>query len=343
MKFIDKIEISVKSGDGGDGIATMHTARNMPKLGPDGGNGGNGGDVIFCADMGNNTLGALRYHKVYKAENGAKGASNNKTGRCGDPLRIRVPLGTVVFNKATGQQVAEILEEQDEVVVAKGGKRGYGNLMYVTSTRQAPRMFTEGKKGEELDLVCELKLLADVGLAGFPNAGKSTLLSVVSAAKPKIANYPFTTLTPNLGVIDLGDPASDHCSFVMADIPGLIEGASEGKGLGHEFLQHLERCKVIVYLLDAASALEEDDLISSWEKLKHELSAYSEKLASKRFLVAFSKLDAVSETEPLEKAKAFFADKNIQTLSISSLDKTGLKDFIYTLADTINEAKNDED
>ena len=341
MKFIDKIEITVKAGDGGAGIATFKTARNMPKLGPDGGNGGNGGDLVFVPDLGNNTLGALRYHRLYRAENGAKGASNNKTGKCGAPLEIKVPLGTVIFNKETGEKLAEVLTAEDRITLIKGGKRGYGNLTYLTATRQAPRMFTEGKKGEQIDLVCELKLLADVGLAGFPNAGKSTLLSVVSSAKPKIANYPFTTLTPNLGVIDLGDPLSNFSSFVMADIPGLIEGASEGRGLGHEFLQHLERCKVILYLLDASLITDEVELVEAYEKLHFELSAYAKDLGEKPFLVVFSKADAVTDKEILEKAELLFKEKQMETLTVSSLDRTGLNDLLYTLSDKIKEFKND--
>tara|TARA_B100002051_G_C16350184_1_gene445977 strand:- start:4 stop:627 length:624 start_codon:yes stop_codon:yes gene_type:complete len=201
-------------------------------------------------------------------------------------------------------------------------------------------MFTEGKPGEIVNVVCELKLLADVGLAGFPNAGKSTLLSVISSARPKIANYPFTTLTPNLGVVDLGDPTSTKSSFVIADVPGLIEGASEGKGLGHQFLQHLERCKMIVYLLDASPYTEEYDLFAQWEKLSHELKSYSENLVEKPFIIAFSKIDTITEIEEFEKAKIFFKKKGIETLSLSSLSKEGLNKFIYTLSDKIEELRN---
>ena len=340
MKFIDKIEITIKSGDGGSGITTFRTARNMPKLGPDGGNGGNGGDVVFVADEGANTLGALRYHKTYKAENGGKGASNNKTGKCGAPLYVPIPLGTIIYEKESGKKLAEILTKDDKITVLKGGKRGYGNLAFLTATRQAPRISTEGKKGEIVDVVCELKLLADVGLAGFPNAGKSTLLSVISSARPKIADYPFTTLTPNLGVVDLGDPTSTKSSFVIADVPGLIEGASDGKGLGHQFLQHLERCKMIVYLLDASPFTEEYDLFGQWKKLAHELESYSDNLVEKPFLVAFSKIDTITDKEEFEKAKKTFEDKGIATLALSSLSKEGLNEFIYTLSDKIEELKN---
>lgn len=341
MKFIDKIEITISSGNGGDGIATLRTARNKPKLGPDGGNGGNGGDVILCADVNNNTLSTLRYHKIYRAENGGKGGSNNKTGKSGAPLRVALPLGTLIYNKETGEKLAEVLSPSDEITIAKGGKRGYGNLAFVTSTRQAPRMFTEGKKGETIDLICELKLLADVGLAGFPNAGKSTLLSVISSARPKIANYPFTTLTPNLGVVDLKDPTSEHGSFVIADVPGLIEGASLGKGLGHKFLQHLERCNLLVYLIDASQGTEVKDQLEQWDKLNHELTSYSLKLVKKKSLVVLSKIDMVQDTDQLNATIKAFEKRKLKTLSISSLNKTGLTDLIYTLFQELRKLKND--
>jgi GTP-binding protein len=341
MKFIDKTEITIKAGDGGNGICTFKTARNMPKLGPDGGNGGRGGDVFFCADLGNNTLSTLRYKRMYQAEDGGKGAANNKTGKTGKHLKIPVPLGTIIYNKETGKKIAEITEPTDEIKVLEGGNRGYGNLSFATSTRQAPRMFTKGKEGETLDVICELKLLADVGLAGFPNAGKSTLLSVISSAKPKIADYPFTTLTPNLGVVDLGDPTSEKSSFVIADVPGLIEGASEGKGLGHEFLQHLERCKVIVYLLDSSSMCENTDLLLQWQKLNHELASYSEDLVRKPFLVVFSKVDSLHDKDHLKETRKHFENLKIKTLEISSLSKIGLKDLIFTLAGELEDKKDD--
>lgn len=335
MKFIDSTEIIVQAGRGGDGITTFKTARNKPKLGPDGGNGGNGADVVLCADTGNNTLSTVRYRQLYKAENGGKGAANNKTGKSGAPLYIALPMGTIIYEKESGEKLAEILTADDRVVIAKGGKRGYGNLSYLTSTRQAPRMSTEGKEGELKHLVFELKLLADVGLAGFPNAGKSTLLSVISSARPKIADYPFTTLTPNLGVVDVGDPTSNRSSFVVADVPGLIEGASKGKGLGTQFLQHLERCKLLVYLIDA-SQHEEECLLEKWEKLNHELKAYaSSTLAEKDAIIALSKMDCVNDSSLLEPVLTKLRGTGYPVLTLSSLDKSGLKELTYTLSDKL--------
>lgn len=340
MKFIDSTEITVQAGKGGDGIATFKTARNMPKLGPDGGNGGNGGDIILSADTSNNTLSTLRYKQLYRAENGVKGGAQNKTGKSGAARLIAVPLGTIVYDKDSGKKIAEILTAEDKVVVAKGGKRGYGNLSYVTSTRQAPRMFTEGKKGEQKSLILELKLLADVGLAGFPNAGKSTLLSVISSARPKIADYPFTTLTPNLGVVEIKDPTSSKGSFVVADVPGLIEGASQGRGLGTQFLQHLERCKLLVYLIDASRYAEEGGIYEQWKKLNYELTEYaSATLASKDALVVLSKMDCIQDEEAeaaLEESVEKLRTEGFQNiLKLSSITRSGLDELTYTLSDKL--------
>ena len=345
MKFIDSTEIIVQAGRGGDGIATFKTARNMPKLGPDGGNGGNGGDVILCADTSNNTLSTLRYKQQYRAQNGGKGAAQNKTGKSGAPLMIPVPLGTIIYEKTSGTKIAEVLKPDDKVVVARGGKRGYGNLSYTTATRQAPRMFTEGKKGECKSLILELKLLADVGLAGFPNAGKSTLLSVISSARPKIAGYPFTTLTPNLGVVEIKDPTSEKGSFVVADVPGLIEGASQGRGLGTQFLQHLERCKLLVYLIDA-SRHEEESLYDQWKKLNHELTEYaSATLAAKDAFIVLSKMDCIYDASVLDEEKEKLAETGYPVMSLSSLTRTGLEELTYALSDKLleHEKKNKEE
>ena len=242
MKFIDKIEIWAISGSGGDGMMSFRSARNLPKLGPDGGNGGHGGSVYVVGDNGLNTLAPLRYCKEYRAEDGVRGGSNDCTGRCGEPLRIPVPFGTILYDAVNGDKVGEITPGSGEVLVAQGGARGMGNRAFTSSTHRAPRTTTKGEKGIRRRLRLELKVLADVGLAGMPNAGKSTLLSRLSHAKPKIADYPFTTLHPILGVVD--DRERDR-SFVVADIPGLIEGASESKALGFEFLPHLKRTKLI--------------------------------------------------------------------------------------------------
>jgi GTP-binding protein len=295
MKFIDTIEIRVQSGNGGDGMLCFKRARNLPKLGPDGGNGGNGGDVILEADPQLNTLHALRFRKLYLAENGEKGGTQNCTGRCGESCVIPVPLGTLVLDADTREILGELLEPGQRLLVAEGGKRGYGNLHFVTSTRQAPHLMLPGKKGVTRMLHLELKVLADVGLAGFPNAGKSTLLSQMSAARPQIADYPFTTLTPNLGVIQVRDDEPYGPTYVMADIPGLVEGASEGKGLGFQFLKHLERTRLIVYLLGAMDFIHAPE--AALPLLEKELQAYSPELACKEKIVVLNKIDLLSPEE----------------------------------------------
>ncbi|MES2746432.1 MAG: GTPase ObgE, partial [Bdellovibrionota bacterium] len=238
MKFIDQTEIDVRSGDGGDGLVSFRAAKYQPKAGLDGGDGGFGGSVYLVGNAQLNSLSSLYYRRMYAAENGGRGGTNNCTGADGDDLLIRVPVGTIAYDRETGRQVAEILEEGQQIMLAEGGVRGLGNFRFLSSTHQAAEESTAGSPGKELKISLELKLIADVGFAGFPNAGKSTLLSVISSATPKIADYPFTTLTPQLGVVDVpGNSSWDSRSFVAADIPGLIEGASDGKGLGHEFLR----------------------------------------------------------------------------------------------------------
>lgn len=290
MKFIDATEIIVKSGDGGPGLVSFRAARNRPKLGADGGDGGFGGDVYLIADERLNTLSTLRFKKTYRAENGARGGINNRNGRNGADCEVKVPLGTIVHDALTGEHLGELVEIGQKLLVAKGGKRGLGNLRYLSSTHQAPEENTSGGPAIQLTLKLELKLLADVGIAGFPNAGKSTLLSVLSNARPLIADYPFTTLTPQLGVVDVSDVTDIWgSSIVMADIPGLIEGASIGKGLGHEFLKHLERTRCLVYLLDGF--LEPEEILDAFNKLKYEVSAYGTLLGSKSFLIVVNKID----------------------------------------------------
>ncbi len=317
MKFIDKTEIRVKGGRGGDGIACFMTAHNMPKLGPNGGNGGLGGNVYLCGRAGLNTLSTLRYRQSYEAADGGKGGSNNKTGRCGQDKKIDVPLGTVVFDQRSGQKVGEVLTAGDKLLIARGGKRGYGNLNFACATNRAPRKFTHGQEGEIKNIRLELKLLADVGLAGFPNAGKSTLLSRISAARPKIGDYPFTTLVPNLGVVEVEDK-----SYVVADIPGLIEGASSGRGLGLDFLKHLERTKIIAFILDLSSEL---DPLDQYQKLAKELNAFSGDLANKPRVVVLNKTDVLEEgSKDLEKWQKVFADLELKTLAISAYVGDGL-------------------
>lgn len=342
LKFLDYTEIFVRSGDGGDGLVSFKSGKYQPKLGPDGGDGGFGGDVYAITDAQLNTLSSLRYRQMYKAEDGQKGGTNNKTGRNGEDCFIPMPLGTVITDLKTGAVFGELLEEGQRILIVKGGIRGLGNLRYLSSTHQAPMENKNGGKGEEIELSLELKLMADVGLAGFPNAGKSTLLSVLSNAKPKIADYPFTTLTPQLGVVDVYDITGDWGqSIVMADIPGLIEGASEGRGLGHEFLKHLERTKILLFLVDGfASELEPLD---QYLKLAQELSNYSESLAEKPRLVVINKIDLVDADEiklVKEKLVEVFRDINQDVLFISGATKTGLMDLKRKLLETLSEMKS---
>jgi GTP-binding protein len=281
--FLDHATIQVKAGDGGGGEVSFRRETGVPHGGPNGGNGGKGGDIILRADPQLTTLMDYRYQQHYKAQPGGRGQGYDRTGRDGEPLILRVPLGTVVKDDETEELLGELLTPGDEVVVAKGGRGGRGNAAFATATNQAPRRADPGAEGDERRIVLELKLIADVGLVGEPNAGKSTFLSAVSAATPKIADYPFTTLTPNLGVVTL----SDHRSFVVADIPGIIEGAHEGKGLGHQFLRHIERTRTLAILIPA-DALEPQ---TEYDRLREELSRYSEELAAKQHCVVFSKAD----------------------------------------------------
>lgn len=329
MRFIDQTEIWVSSGNGGDGSLSFKRARNKPKLGPDGGNGGDGGSVYFCADLGMNTLASLRYRKEFRAEHAAHGGSNTRTGRNGTHLKIKVPLGTLFYDAESGDYLGELTDPDKDFLIAKGGKGGLGNMEFVSSTNRAPRTRTLGEKGIHLHLRLELKVLADVGLAGFPNAGKSTLLSVLSDAKPKIADYPFTTLHPILGVVE--DKKSSR-SFVVADIPGLLEGASQGKGLGFEFLRHLERNKIIAYILDGSL---KESLLDQYESLKHELYSFNETFQKKRQLVVINKLDLLSEEDKALVEKSF-AKQGIDILFISAAAKIGLDTLIQTFADHLD-------
>ncbi len=323
MKFIDSTEIFVASGQGGNGLVSFKTASNKPRLGPDGGDGGHGGDVVFIAAPQLNTLSSVRYRSRFVAENGAKGGTSGKTGRSGIDVEIPVPLGTEVYDAASGRLICEILVPGQREIVAEGGRRGFGNLRFVSSTHQAPEEYVAGQPGIEMTLRLELKLLADVGLAGLPNAGKSTLLSVLSAAKPKIADYPFTTLEPQLGVVELVERGEFNLqSFVMADIPGLIEGASAGKGLGHEFLRHLERTKVIAYVLDAFP-IDGVSPVDTFNLLRTELKAYDDKLASRKAIIVLNKCDLADGEE--EGQQTLLALKD-------ALEQTGLKVFVISAA-----------
>jgi len=289
--FVDKAKILVKAGDGGDGAVAFHREKYVASGGPDGGDGGKGGDVIFVADSNLSTLADFRYKRKFEAKKGANGSGGRKYGKAAEDLIVKVPIGTLVKDAATGRVMAD-LSGKEPVVIAKGGKGGWGNTHFATPTRQAPRFAKPGLPGEEFEVTLELKLLADVGLVGFPNVGKSTLISVVSQAKPQIANYHFTTLTPTLGVVSMGDGVS----FVMADIPGLIEGAADGTGLGHQFLRHVERCRLLIHIVDVSGS-EGRDPKEDFEIINSELRKFNPELAERPMLVAGNKCDLATDEQ----------------------------------------------
>ena len=288
--FIDRVVVRVKAGDGGSGIISFRREKFVPMGGPDGGDGGRGGNVIVKADSNLATLLDYTYRDQWAAEDGAHGSGSNKTGKSGADAVLPVPAGTVIRDLDTGELLGEVLEDGDEIVVAAGGRGGKGNAWFATATRQAPREYQPGEDGAQRTLELELKLIADVGLVGQPNAGKSTLLSVISAARPKIADYPFTTLSPNLGVVQL----SDARTFVVADIPGIIEGAHEGRGLGLQFLRHIERTRLLAFLVP----IDAMDWQGEYDQLRREVAAYSTELAQKPHCVVFTKMDLLGESEP---------------------------------------------
>ena len=318
VKFVDEAKIFVRAGKGGDGCVAFRREKFVPKGGPWGGDGGKGGDVILRAVRNKKTLIDFYFKKHFFAENGENGSSNNKKGKDGEDLILEVPCGTIVKEIKNGEEkvIADLVNEGDNVIVAKGGKGGLGNTHFKSPTNQAPRIATKGEEGEEKIIKLELKLIADVGIIGYPNSGKSTLLSKISKARPKIADYPFTTIEPNLGVVDLGD----FRSFVVADIPGLIEGASKGKGLGIKFLKHIERTKILVHLID----MSENDIINRYESLRNELKNYSSKLIEKKEIVVGNKIDLEESKKNIEKAKEYFND----IIFISALKGNGIKDLL---------------
>ena len=327
--FVDEVNISVQAGDGGDGCVSFHREKYVAAGGPDGGDGGRGGNIVFLVDDNLSTLIDFRYKRKYVAANGANGGPNNSFGKGAEDLIIKVPRGTVVTDRQTGRLLAD-MSGSEPVVIAKGGRGGRGNARFATATRQIPRFAKPGFKGQKLELKLELKLLADVGLVGFPNVGKSTLISVVSSAKPKIANYHFTTLTPVLGVVKV----SEGNSFVMADIPGLIEGASDGIGLGHEFLKHVERCRLIIHVVDVSGS-ECRDPIEDFEVINRELRRFSEELASAPQLVAANKCDLASR-EQIERFKEYVASKGYQVFEISAATTQGTKELIAATANELS-------
>jgi GTP-binding protein len=329
MPFVDTAIIRVKAGDGGRGCVSFRREKYVPKGGPDGGDGGNGGDVILVADPHLSTLLDYRYRHVYVAENGRPGEGNNRTGRSGAPLELRVPCGTLVRDAITGEILGDLTEPGQRLVVARGGRGGRGNAAFATPTNRAPRFAEPGQPGEERLLQLELKLLADVGLVGFPNAGKSTLLATISAARPKIADYPFTTLSPVLGMVRLGPEQS----FVVADIPGLIEGAHSGRGLGLQFLRHIERTCVLVFLLESTSP----DPAADYATLLQELRSYNPELLAKRRIICLSKADLLSE-EQRQQLSTLCIDGQ-SPLLISALTGEGIQQLLYRMWEALQQAR----
>ena len=331
--FADTATITVKAGNGGNGLVSFHREKYVPDGGPDGGDGGKGGNIVFKADKTLTTLVDFAHKKVFTAKNGEDGKARRSSGRKGEDLYIYVPVGTVIKEAKSGRIMKDMSENEEEFIAAYGGNGGWGNVHFATATRQTPKFAKDGIKGQERELILELKLIADVGLAGFPNVGKSTLLSAVSAARPKIANYHFTTLEPNLGVVKMGEGKS----FVMADIPGLIEGAHEGTGLGHEFLRHIERTRLIVHIVDV-SGTEGRNPIEDFEKINNELSLYSKSLAERPQIVAANKIDVITEPKLLEDFRKYIEDKGLELFEISAAAHMGTKELmnrVSKLLDTL--------
>jgi GTP-binding protein len=329
MSLIDEVKIFLKAGDGGDGCASFRREKFIPFGGPNGGDGGRGGDIIIKVDTNLSTLLDYRYQQHFKAQRGENGKGRDMYGSAGKDLILKVPPGTQVYAEDKQTLIADLDKESDSIVIAKGGIRGIGNLHFKSSTNRAPRQFTKGGIGESLWVWLQLKLISDVGIIGFPNAGKSTLISAVTASKSKIADYPFTTLKPVLGVVNILEK-----EFVLADIPGLIEGASSGIGLGHKFLKHIERCKTLLHLIDVS----DKNFIKNYKTVRHELKNYNEKLVDKKEIIAFNKLDLLNETD---KAKAIRSIKkhftNQKYFLISACTGAGVKELFYYLSDLIRE------
>jgi len=334
MHFIDQATIRVKAGDGGRGCVAFRREKFVPKGGPSGGDGGNGGSVWVVASKRLNTLYHLQFQRDWKGGRGEHGMGSNCSGQHGEEVTIELPIGSIVRDKATGELIADLAQDGERILIAKGGRGGWGNQHFATATRQAPRFAQPGEEGEMRELFIELKLIADVGLVGLPNAGKSTLISVISAAKPKIADYPFTTLIPNLGVVS----ADDQETFVVADIPGLIEGAHEGHGLGDQFLRHVERCSVLVHLVDL-SVNEQPDVDA--EVIARELAAYSETLAQKPRIVCGSKLDSAIDGNSA-KLRAYASANGYDYHEISAVVGDGVKELVRMLARFVREHRDSE-
>ena len=330
--FVDHVKITAKAGNGGNGSVSFHREKFVLNGGPDGGDGGVGGDVILFADPNMHTLLDFRFKSKYTAENGADGSGGRCTGKRGENLTIKVPVGTVVRDEATGVVVADMFEPGSTKTLLRGGRGGWGNSHFATPTRQVPRFAKGGLPGEAHDVILELKLLADVGLVGFPNVGKSTLLSVVSKAHPKIANYHFTTLYPNLGVVYVDEGAS----FVMADIPGIIEGASEGAGLGHDFLRHIDRCRLLVHLVDVSGS-EGRDPIADFDAINAELREYSPELATRPQIAVANKTDLLADTEQLDAFRAHVEAQGYEFFAMSAATHQGTRELVQRIGQRLSE------
>ena len=330
MLFLDEAKILIKAGDGGNGCLAFRREKFVPKGGPSGGDGGHGGDVVLVGTDQQNTLLQFSYNPEHKAERGRHGEGSNRTGADGKTIEVPVPVGTVVFDADTGERLFDFTEPGQQFLAAKGGRGGRGNARFATSTHQAPTEHEPGKPGEERRLRLELKLLADVGLVGFPNAGKSTLISRISAARPKIADYPFTTLAPNLGVVQL----PNYKSFVVADIPGLIEGAHTGAGLGIQFLRHIERTRLLVHLVDVSDTTGRDP-VEDFEIVLNELASFSEELAQKPMIVAASKLDAAQDPERIAAVRRAAVGRGLEYFEISSATGQGIDALKFAMAERV--------
>jgi len=332
--FIDEATIRVKAGNGGNGCMAFRREKFVPRGGPSGGDGGKGGDVWMESSERHNTLVHFRFNPEYKAERGRHGEGANKKGRDGEDILLKVPVGTIVYDEETGDVVHDFSQADQRVVIARGGRGGRGNAQFATSTHQAPREHEEGRPGEERTFRLELKLLADVGLVGYPNVGKSTLISRISAARPKVADYPFTTLEPNLGVVVINDKKKDETSFVVADIPGLIEGAHTGSGLGTQFLRHIERTRLLVHLVDVSDASGRPDVVKDVEVILGELSNFGAGLETKPTIMVASKIDAANP-DSLKKLKQWCTRKKLKLYPISAVTGEGIEKLKFAMAEAV--------
>lgn len=332
MNFIDKTTVDIIAGDGGDGSTSFRREKFIDRGGPDGGDGGDGGSVVFQASRNENTLAAFRYQKELKAENGQAGSKRRKHGKSGKDLVVAVPVGTIVTDES-GDVLADLTGDEQQAVIARGGKGGFGNAHFVSSTRQAPKFAEKGEEGDALSVILELKMIADVGVVGLPNAGKSTLLAHISNARPEIADYPFTTIKPNIGVVDI----DKHTSLLFADIPGLIEGAAAGKGLGHEFLRHVERTKVLLHLIDAF----QDDIQVAYKTIQEELQSYKVDLTDRPQIVAINKVEGLDNEMIDDRLKALKAvvPKDTALFAISAQSGQGIKELLFTVKDFVAAAR----